>query len=115
LVKVDIAGQRYFNTDQLRERMFLQEKGFIRLRHGRYSDGFVRRDEAAIVALYKDNGFRDAKVTTTTVDDYQGKKGNVAVTMKIEEGPQYRVRKVDLTGVTDIATDKFVQRLSSEP
>ena len=57
LVKIDIVGNRYFTTQAIRDRMFLEESGFIRLRHGRYSEGFVRRDREAIEALYKDTDF----------------------------------------------------------
>ena len=86
VVKVDVTGNRYFTTAQIRERMFLQPAGTIRLRHGRFSQGFAKRDEQAITALYRDNGFRDCKVTAKSVDDFQGKTGDVAVTMEIEEG-----------------------------
>ena len=79
--------------------MFLQPAGTIRLRHGRFSQGFAKRDEEAITALYRDNGFRDCKVTARSVDDFQGKPGNVAVTMEIDEGPQYTVGKMDVQGL----------------
>ena len=55
--------------------MFLQPAGIIRLRHGRYSQGFAKRDEEAIVALYRDNGFRDCKVTARTRRRLQGQAG----------------------------------------
>jgi outer membrane protein assembly factor BamA len=45
VIKVDIRGNRYFTTSQIRERMFLQPAGFVRLRHGRYTEGFARRDK----------------------------------------------------------------------
>ena len=63
VVKVDVKGNRYFTTAEIRERMFLQPKGFIRLRHGRYSQSFATRDEQAIQALYRDSGFRDCQVS----------------------------------------------------
>ena len=37
-----------------------------------------------IQALYKDNGFRDTKVKVSTVDNFKGKKGDIAVTFAIE-------------------------------
>jgi outer membrane protein insertion porin family len=113
LVKVDIAGNRYFNTSQIRERMFLQEAGFVRLRHGRFSDGFLRRDQSAIETLYKDNGFRDVRVTTEVLDDYGGKPGDVAVNFRIEEGVQYRVGKLDVTGISRPDRDQILARLAS--
>ena len=115
VVKVDVAGNRYFKTEQIRERMFLQPAGTIRLRHGRYSQGFSQRDEAAITALYRDSGFRDCKVTAKSVDDYQGKTGNVAVTMEIEEGPQYTVGKIDMQGIHRGDRGTILGRLASLP
>src|SRR6185369_17936741 len=99
LVDVTVKGNKYFSTEDLRERMFLQPAGFLRLRHGRYSRGFVHRDENAIEALYHANGFRDVEVNTETVDDYRGKQGDVAAIVTIEEGPQYKVSKLDVSGI----------------
>ncbi|HSU65531.1 MAG TPA: POTRA domain-containing protein, partial [Tepidisphaeraceae bacterium] len=115
LVKVEITGNRYFNTPDIRERMFLQPAGVIMLRHGRYSQGFVKRDQEAVRALYRDNGFRDCKVNPRIVDDYQGKEGDVAVTMEIEEGPQYTVGRIALEGVTRPDREQLVARLASSP
>ena len=99
VVRVTIRGNRYFPTAEIRERMFIQPKGFIRLRHGRYSQSFATRDGETIRALYRDNGFRDCQVTTSTVDDYQGKQGDVAITVNIKEGPQYRVSHLAINGL----------------
>ena len=115
VVKVDVAGNRYFKTEQIRERMFLQSAKTIRLRHGRFSQGFSKRDEEAITALYRDSGFRDCKVTAKSVDDYQGKTGNVAVTMEIEEGPQYTVGKIDVEGINRGDRGTILGRLASLP
>ena len=112
---MEISGNKYFTTAQIRERMFLQPAGIIRLRHGRYSQGFAKRDEEAITALYRDNGFRDCKVTARSVDDYQGKKGDVAVTMEIEEGPQYTVGKIDVQGLNRPDRDALMAGLASLP
>src|SRR5580658_3693614 len=62
VVSLTVKGNRYFTTAEIRERMFLQPKGFIRLRRGRYSQGFATRDGEAIQALYRDSGFRDCQV-----------------------------------------------------
>ena len=53
-----------------------------------------------MVALYQDSGFQDVKVTVNTIDDYQGKKGDVVVTLAIEEGPQYKVAALNVEGIT---------------
>ena len=86
LVRVNITGNHYFDTDSIRERMFLQPAGFLILRHGRYSEAFRRRDEESIANLYKSNGFRDVKVTSEVTRDVGGQGGSIAVTVHIEEG-----------------------------
>jgi outer membrane protein assembly complex protein YaeT len=113
LVKVDVTGNHYFSTDEIRARMFLQPAGTIRLRHGRYSQGFAKRDEQSITALYKDNGFRDCKVTAKFAD--QEKPDAVAVTMEIEEGPQYTVGTLDVQGINRKDRDQMLARLASLP
>jgi len=99
VVKVDVKGNHYFTTPTIRERMFLQAKSFLRLPHGRYTQSFAKTDEEAIRLLYRNNGFRDSKVNITAMEDYQGKKGNVALTVNIEEGPQYMVSRLTVQGI----------------
>jgi outer membrane protein insertion porin family len=113
VVQLEVTGNHYFTTQAIRERMFLQPAGFIRLRHGRYSEGFAKRDEDTIQALYRDNGFRDCKVVTKAVDDYKGKTGDVAVTLTIEEGEQYRVGDLQVNGVTRPDRESLLSRLAS--
>ncbi len=115
LVRVDIQGNQYFPEKEIRERLFLQAAGFLRLRHGRYSQGFAKRDQDAIEALYRDSGFRDCKVTTAVADDYKGKKGDVAVAFTIEEGPQYRVGGLTVDGITRSDKDQILSGLASAP
>jgi outer membrane protein assembly complex protein YaeT len=115
LVDVKIVGNRYFSEGALRERMFLREAGFIRLRHGRYSDGFARRDEEAIEGLYRDNGFRDVDATITSTEAFQGKAGEVGATMTIVEGPQYKISTVTLDGYDRPDRESVLARLSTQP
>lgn len=113
VVSVSISGNKYFQAADIRARMYTQAAGFIRLRHGRYSDSFAKRDEEAIEALYADNGFRDAKVTVSTVDNYKGKKGDIAVKYKIDEGPQYMVSSIEVNGLTIARRASVLRQLAS--
>ena len=56
LVRLSIVGNKYFDTGTLRERMFMEPASF-RLRHGRYSEVFRRKDEENINDLYHPTGF----------------------------------------------------------
>ena len=112
LVSIDIAGNRYFSTDDIRERMFLQPASF-RVRHGRYSEAFVEKDIDSISNLYKSNGFRDVEVTPEVQDDYQGKPGEIAVRIRITEGPQFSVATLKVEGVDNLDVNDLRDRLGS--
>ena len=97
LTKLEITGNQYFSEDDIRERMFMEAATFMR-RRGRYSEAFRKKDEENISNLYKANGFRDVNVTAI-VDRSFGKTGDVAVTVQIQEGPQWIVDNVTLEGI----------------
>jgi len=109
---VEIQGNAYFDLKTIRERMFIQPAAF-NLRHGRYSEAFRRKDEENIADLYKSNGFRDVTVSTSTVDNYKGKAGEMGVTVKIEEGQQWIVSDVTVNGVTQMNLEELRSRMAT--
>ncbi|MGI8991191.1 MAG: POTRA domain-containing protein [Bryobacteraceae bacterium] len=111
-VYLEIQGNRYFKTGAIRERMFLEPKS-LQFRHGRYSEAFVLRDQEAIANLYRSNGFHDAAVTATPVDNYKGRPGDVAVFIKIVEGQQWFVSRLDITGDRQLKLESILSTLSS--
>lgn len=113
LIRVDIQGNRYFPEEDLRERMFLRTSGLVRFRQGRFSDVFLKRDEETIANLYKSNGFQDVNVTSSVEYDHHGKKGDVAIAIHVDEGPQWSVAKLSLLGFDSLSTEDLRSRLSS--
>jgi outer membrane protein assembly complex protein YaeT len=113
LVRIEIAGNRYFGTDTIRERLFLRTAAFLEFPHGRYSRSLLSRDEEAIANLYQSNGFRDVKVSHNIRDGYQGKAGNMAITIAIEEGPQYFIGNLEVEGIEQLDKAKATAQLSS--
>lgn len=101
LVYLEINGNKYFDRATLRERMYLTRATFLRFRHGRFSKAYLTRDVNAIRDLYRSNGFQNVEVTSREVDDYQGKKFDIAVFIDIKEGPQWFVGNLQLEGVSD--------------
>ncbi|MDQ1469777.1 MAG: outer membrane protein insertion porin family [Bryobacterales bacterium] len=112
LAHVTIAGNRYFDEATIRERMFITPASF-QLRHGRYSEAFRRKDEENIAELYKSNGFRDVKVSTTVENNYKGKPGQIAVTVTINEGEQWLVAHLTLTGMAALNPESVMPQLAS--
>jgi outer membrane protein insertion porin family len=113
LVHIGIDGNRYFTTEAIRERMFLQKRTFLQFPHGRYSESLVRQDRDSIANLYRSNGFRDVQVTSRTEDNYQGRASDIAVFLHVEEGPQYFVGDLQIEGVEHLEVAKLRARLSS--
>lgn len=115
LVEIDIQGNRYFDRETLRERMFLEPASFLRFRHGRYSEAMRKKDEENISNLYKSNGFHDVKVTSQVIRNYKGNSGDIAVVLRIDEGPQWFVDSVNMTGIQQLDLDYVRSLLSSLP
>jgi len=114
LVHIAITGNKYFDTASIRERMYMTPASF-RMRHGRYSEAFLRKDEETIASLYRSNGFRDVKVTGDVEQDYHGKMGDIAVTLKIDEGDQWYVDKLEIHGVVRADLNLLKSELASVP
>ena len=112
VVEVDITGNRYFTTATLRERMLIQTKS-LAARRGRFSDALRRRDEESIADVYRQNGFRDVAVTATVEDNYRGKMGDLGVHFKVNEGAQWLVSKLDVTGFLQLDASSLLPALSS--
>jgi len=113
LVAIMFRGNEYFKNNVLRDRMYLQTANLLQFPHGRYSEALTKRDRQAIENLYGSNGFRDVTVTTKVDDDYRGKKGDIAVTFIISEGPQYFVNHVQVDGVEKLDRESLLHSLTS--
>ncbi len=104
VLAVNIKGNKYFSDDLLRERMRVQ-KADAYMRSGRYSPSLVAGDVNSIEALYRANGFDQAKVTTDVqdVDDAPNGKplkfAQIRVTYTVVEGLQQKFGSIDLAGV----------------
>jgi len=112
LAQVSIAGNKYFDSDLIRERMFTAPAS-LSVWHGRYSEAFLRKDEESVSALYRDNGFRDIKVTPVVDRQYRGKPGQFAVTFRIEEGPQWIIDHLEIRGVSEENRAGLTSQLAS--
>ncbi|HSS97820.1 MAG TPA: POTRA domain-containing protein, partial [Terriglobales bacterium] len=112
VMKVEITGNQYFDTPNLRSHMQIQiaEKFLSR---GRYSQKLLNDDMTAIENLYRSNGFRQVKVTANAEDDHEGHKNEIAITVHVDEGAQTRIASLNILGNIAIPTDTLTPRLSS--
>ena len=100
LVGIEITGNRFFNTNTVRERLALREAGRLRNRYGRYSQKLRDDGRSAILDLYRSNGFRNVQIAATTIDDYKGRDDDLGVRYEIEEGPQSIVDQLEIEGAS---------------
>ena len=112
LMSLTIAGNTYFDNDTLRERMFLRQSSLV-LRYGRYSETFRKRDMEAIENLYRANGFRGVKVSSSVEENYKGKSNDMAATFAIREGPQWRVGALDIKGANQLDISRIKNQFAS--
>lgn len=118
LVHVGVSGNRYFDAETIRERMAVRPAAFPHLRHGRFSHRLLKSDLEVIAALYRSNGFRDVQVRARIEHGYRGKRGQMAVHIEIEEGPQWRVASFELEGVSpehEEAVREMLQSTAGQP
>lgn len=115
LKKITIDGYHYFTLDAIRERMYMEPASFLILSHGRYSEAFQSKDEASITELYRSNGFRDVNVNCTVQHDYGGNASDIAVTVHINEGPQWLVDNMTLKGAHQVDRNLLLARCTSLP
>jgi outer membrane protein insertion porin family len=112
LVRVAIAGNRYFDRETIQERMLIQERN-LDLRRGRFSESLLERDKEVIRDLYRSNGFRGIEVTSRVEQNALGEQGNLAVFFQIHEGRQTRVEELTITGAEKIPQERFYYQLAS--
>jgi len=112
LVHVEITGNKYFKTRDIRDRMFMQPASFT-LRHGRFSEAFQQSDETGIADLYRNNGFRNVKVTSVVERNYKGKAGEIGVTVNVVEGQQWIVDRLIIEGIPQADRDAMSGTLAS--
>jgi outer membrane protein assembly complex protein YaeT len=103
---VKISGNKYFDTELIEERLRVKKADAYN-HSGRYSTQLVNADVDSILALYRANGFKDAKVTSSVADIDKSAKGEtlklaqIRVTFKIEEGAQQKFGNIGLNGVDE--------------
>jgi len=96
--KVVIEGNKGLSDRKIKDVMQVQERQYFILR-GTLQRQKLDEDVERILSLYNDNGYVQARVEATDVA-VDRENARVTITVRMVEGPQYKVGKVDVTGVT---------------
>ena len=107
------TGNKYFSTRMLRVRLQIQAASRL-LSRGRYSAALLKNDVANLQALYRSNGFRDAKIQTEVDDNYHHADNHLAVHVEIDEGPHTLVGVLRVVGTQKIDAKAFPELNTAE-
>ena len=105
LTKIAFVGNKVFGARKLRGAMKTKEKGWFWWLSGagKLETDALELDVNRIRSLYLDQGYVTVKVNTPEITLSKNKK-SIQITIRIEEGEQYKLGSLDVTG--DILTTK---------
>lgn len=114
--EVDIKGNENLDDDYLKERIYSKPKGFFSFisKKGLYNIDEIKRDSERIRAFYLDKGYLDVNVSSpeiTYLEDEEGYK----VEFTVEEGDQYRVDEIELSGELIADEQELLSVMELEP
>src|SRR5271167_4893218 len=114
LAAIKVEGNRYFDTETITERMAIQSSSLM-LKNGRFSQRLLTGDVASIKYVYQSNGFLNVKVNSEVQDNYEGRQDQIAVVIKIEEGPQTLVQSLQILGNHTYPAGQLERLVASVP
>src|SRR5437016_438231 len=105
--KVRFEGNAHFSDRVLRKQMKTKGKTLISLfdKSGRLDETQLQQDLDSIREWYQDHGYID--VDAKDVRKERSKNGPIIITIVINEGPQYHVGKLIITGQVVASADKI--------
>ena len=102
---VEIAGNQYFGTEVLRERMSIQP---AQTHTGTFSTRALERDVDAIRALYQSNGFAQVQVRSALRPVSPDAPSDLVVAIEIEEGPQTLIGVFSMAGYRAFSEEQLL-------
>ena len=106
---VRILGNKGLSEIDIKDRLATKEL-FLFFFYGTLKREELQRDLDRIKAFYLDHGFLDIKVDEPEIRVLEAKR-RLEISIRVEEGPQYRVGEVRLSGNTVFATDEILRPL----
>ena len=110
---IEIRGNRGLSDRQVKDVMQVQERQYFILR-GTLQRQKLDDDIERIISLYNDHGFVQARVESTDVA-VDRERARVKITIRVMEGPQYKVGTLELKGVTMLPESEVRRQIKVKP
>lgn len=108
---LNIVGNKQFSDEELKELFELRPKtwsGFLSSKH-KYAQEKLKGDLEKLESFYLDRGYLDFSVVSTQISISPDKK-SVFITLNLNEGDIYSVKKIDIAG-DPILSEKSIRRI----
>jgi outer membrane protein insertion porin family len=114
--RVNFVGNHAITDAELRDVIVTREGSLLSIltSAGTYREDAFQRDLLLIQAHYWDHGYVQVKVGSPLVE-LSPDKQSMYITISIDEGPQYTLGKVDVTGDLLESKEFFLSRVSVKP
>ena len=114
--RVNFVGNRAIGDDELRDVIMTHEGNILSIvtQAGTYREDVFQRDLLLLQAHYWDRGYVQVKVGTPLIE-LSPDKQSMYITISIDEGPQYRLGKIDIRGDLLESKEFFLKTVSVKP
>ena len=111
VTSIVFEGNEAFDDDELKDEIKTSEKGFFYFisSSGDMDRTTLDQDIARLNAFYHNQGFIEARISDPQVEILEE---DIKITIKIHEGPQFKVGKVDITGDLIMEKKELLGKLS---
>jgi outer membrane protein insertion porin family len=108
--KITFVGPRDYSEEDLKDEMKTSEKGFWSwiTSSGELNKEELDQDIVRLNAFYHNNGYAEARIGDPQID-YKGEW--IYITIKIDEGPQFKIGKVDVSGDLVVPREDLIKSL----
>lgn len=107
--EIRVVGAKGLKEKQIKKRMATKER-FLLFFGGTLKREELKRDLDRIKAFYMDNGYLDVKVEEPKIELDAAKNG-LRVVLRVEEGPQFRLGEVSVSGNTLFSSEQILGAL----
>jgi outer membrane protein insertion porin family len=110
ITKINFLGNSAFSSKKLKGLMATSEKGFLSwlTSSGDLNQENLSQDAARLTVFYHNHGYVQARVGEPEV---KFEEDGIVITIRIEEGPQFKVGKVDMVGDLIIPKEQLLEQV----